>query len=183
MKVTVLNNDGSVVSIITVDDATGSNMRTREGTYAIGVVPDNFSDYWDGTQFVSIGDAPTQFHYFDYTVKRWIDGATIENVRTDAIQRIRSEQQALLDAPASFKGVLFDADSDALTNIQIAVTAGGAQQWIAYDNSIVDLTEDDVKSLLSAIQSRNSDIAVSVRKALDRVAEYDDMDYVRKIRI
>lgn len=183
MKVTVLNNDGSVVSTITVDDATGSNMRTREGTYAIGVVPDNFSDYWDGTQFVSIGEAPTQFHYFDYTVKQWIDAATIYDVRDEAVLRVRNEQQALLDAPVSFNGVLFDADSDALTSIQIAVTAGGAQQWIAYDNSIVNLTEDDVKSLLALIQARNSAIAVSVRKVLNRIDATEDVEETRRIKL
>ena len=183
MKVTVLNDDGRVISIITVDDATGSNMRTREGTYAIGVVPDNFSDYWDGTKFVAIGDEPSKYHYFDYDTKQWIDAATVDILKQDARIRVRELRDMLDSSTVTYNGAVLDADAVSKAKLQTTMLAGNDAYWITHDNDEIELTATDLTAIFNAIAERTAKLFAATRLAYAAIAASDDKDFLRSVTL
>lgn len=183
MNITILNDNGSVRGTAVVTSDTASNLSARAGTYIIGVEPDDFSDYWDGTAFVSIGDLPSKYHYFDYDTKQWIDDATVDVLKQDARIRVRELRDELDNSTVTYNGAVLDADAASKAKLQTAMLAGNDAYWITHDNDEIELTASDLTDIFNTIADRTAKLFAATRSAYAAIAASDDKAFLRSVTL
>lgn len=152
MKCAVINDQGRVLHTVDVSDDTYSGIATASNTYLLGIAPDNLSDYWNGEKFVSIGSAPTRYHYFDYEIKQWVDPRALEDLKAQRWVEIKAERDKLEFSGFEYKGNIYDSDQVSQGRIMGAAMAGVDQVWTLANNTTVNLTGNELKELYAALQ-------------------------------
>ena len=152
MKCAVIDATGRVLHTVYVSSDISSGYATAAGTYLIGVVPDDISDYWDGDRFVSIGKAPSQWHYFDYVCKEWIDPRSLGEFKVQKWTEIKSQRDQLEFGGFEFEGDIYDSDQVSQGRILGASIAGVDQVWTLADNSTRSLSASQLQQLYATLQ-------------------------------
>lgn len=152
MKCAVIDVTGRVLHTVYVSSDISSGYATADGTYLIGVVPDDISDYWDEDRFVSIGKAPSQWHYFDYVCKEWIDPRSLGEFKVQKWTEIKSKRDDFEFGSFDFEGNQYDSDQVSQGRILGAVLAGLPQIWTLANNTTASLSAEQLKSLYAALQ-------------------------------
>jgi len=92
-------------------------------------------------------------------------------VVSDALNVVDAVCDSILSTPVMIKiggvDVVFDADQKAEDAIKSNILAETASEWISHDNDIVDVTLDDLKTLLGVIIKRKNDVKISRRYMRD----------------
>lgn len=152
MKCAVIDVTGRVLHTVYVSGDISSGYVTAAGTYLIGVVPDDISDYWDEDRFVSIGKAPSQWHYFDYVCKEWIDPRSLGEFKVQKWTEIKSKRDDFEFGGFDFEGNQYDSDQVSQGRILGASLAYQDQVWTAADNTVVTLTATKMVELYQRLQ-------------------------------
>ena len=156
MKVRVLlNTDGSIKSILT-GAASLVDLNTPDQSYFVDD-PDRTvdrTDYFDSDihAFVSIGDAPTDNHKFDYSFKQWLDTRTLDEIKTKKWAEIKVQRDQLEFGGFVFEGSIYDSDQVSQGRIMGAASAGIDQVWTLADNTTVELSASQLQQLYVTLQ-------------------------------
>ena len=156
MKVRVLlNTNGSIKSILTGAPSL-VDLNTPDQAYFVDD-PDHIvdrTDYFDSDMhdFVSIGDAPTDNHKFDYSFKQWLDTRTLDEIKTQKWDEIKSKRDQVEFGGFEFEGATYDSDQVSQGRILGAVLAGLPQIWTLANNTTASLSAEQLKSLYAALQ-------------------------------
>ena len=99
-----------------------------DGWISVDVAP-KLSDYWNGGEFVNIGEPPSPHHTFDYTTKQWIDPRSLDEIKAQKWAEIKSERDLLEFGGFEFEGGVYDSDQASQGRIMVAAVAGVDQVW------------------------------------------------------
>lgn len=151
----LLSQNGSIISSLS-GAADLVNLNTPSNAiYVDDVEPDVLSDYWDFDlhQFISIGEAPTPHHIFDYAFKQWVDTRTLDEIKSQKWQEIKKQRDALEFGGFEFDGGIYDSDQVSQGRILGASIAGINQVWTLADNTTRLLTAIQLQQLYAALQT------------------------------
>ena len=187
MKVRVLlNTNGSIKSILTGAPSL-VDLNTPDPAYFVDD-PDHAidrTDYFDSNMqaFVSIGDAPTDNHKFDYTTKQWLDTRTLDEIKTQKWAEIKSQRDRLEFGGFEFEGNVYDSDQASQGRIMGATSAGVDQVWTLADNTTVSLTASQLQQLYVALQAHIASVHERGRIARQIIYEAETKEEVGSIQL
>lgn len=183
MKASVINNHGQVLQMLNLDQYSMSNYSTADGTFVVGLHPENMSDYWDGDAFVSIGEPPSSHHYFDYEIKQWVDPRTLDDIKAQKWDEIKSQRDQLEFGGFEFDGRNYDSDQVSQGRILGAALAGVAQTWTLADNTTVELIALQLQQLYAALQTHIAGAHERGRIARQLIFEAETKEQVESIQL
>ena len=187
MKVRVLlNTDDSIKSILTGAPSL-VDLNTPDQAYFVDD-PDHTidrTDYFDSNirAFVSIGDAPTDNHKFDYTTKQWLDTRTLDEIKTQKWAEIKSQRDRLEFGGFEFEGNIYDSDQVSQGRIMGAASAGIDQVWTLADNTTVELSASQLQQLYAALQAHIASIHERGRITRQLIYDAETKDQVEAINL
>lgn len=151
-----LTSLGEVLSTIS-GDINNLDLNTLEGDLYIDLdeipsdIHQHYYDY-ESSAFLAVGEAPSQNHIFNYELKGWIDPRTLNQVKDQKWEQIKSERDAFEFGGFEFDGCVYDSDQVSQGRILGAVLAGLPQIWTLANNATVSLSAEQLKSLYTALQ-------------------------------
>ena len=187
MKVRVLlNTDGSIKSILTGAPSLVA-LNTPDQAYFVDD-PDHIidrTDYFDSNirAFVSIGDAPTDNHKFDYTAKQWLDTRTLDEIKTQKWAEIKSQRDQLEFGGFEFEGNIYDSDQVSQGRIMGAASAGLDQTWTLADNTAVELSAAQMQQLYIVLQARIASVHERGRIVRQLIFEAETKEEVEAVQL
>ena len=187
MKVRVLlNTDDSIKSILTGAPSL-VDLNTPDQAYFVDD-PDHTidrTDYFDSNihAFVSIGDAPTDNHTFDYSFKQWRDTRSLDDLKAQKWTEIKSERDSLEFGGFEFDGNIYDSNQVSQGRIMGAAGAGIDQTWTLANNTTVELTAQQLKELYAALQAHIAGVHERGRIARQLVFEAETREQVEAIQL
>ena len=183
MKASVINNHGQVLQMLNLDQFSLSNYSTADGTFVIGLQPDNMSDYWNGSEFVSIGEPPSSHHYFDYEIKQWVDPRSLDEIKAQKWSEIKSQRDHLEFGGFEFEGNIYDSDQVSQGRIMGAAAAGIDQTWTLADNTTVELSALQLQQLYAALQAHIASVHERGRIARQLIHDAETKEQVESIQL
>ena len=187
MKVRVLlNTDGSIKSILTGAPSL-VDLNTPAQAYFVDD-PNHIvdrTDYFDSDMhdFVSIGDAPTDNHTFDYSFKQWRDTRTLDEIKAQKWDEIKSQRDQLEFSGFEFEGNTYDSDQVSQGRIMGAMIAGVDQVWTLADNTTVSLTASQLQQLYATLQAHIASVHERGRIARLLIFEAETKEEVEDIQL
>lgn len=183
MNVSIINQYGMVLQTMSAPPESLSEFSTQEDAYIIGVVPNDLSDYWDGEKFVSIGESPSQYCFYDYETKQWIDPRTIDEIKAQKWVEIKLQRDRIEFGGFEFEGNTYDSDQVSQSRIMGAAVAGVDQTWTLADNSTVELTAMQLQQLYAALQAHIASAHERGRIARQLIYEAETKEQVEAINL
>lgn len=146
-------------------------MNTPENAVWVDVEhpPASLDDYWDGERFVSIGEAPSPHHTFDYSTKRWSDTRDLDEIKAQKWVEIKTERDNLEFGGFEFEGNIYDSDQVSQGRIMGAAVAGVDQTWTLANNTTVDLIGEELKELYAELQRHVASVHERGRIARNKI--------------
>lgn len=150
MQQYMINENGQYVGTI---DTTQIEIISRlPETYQLTAMPPmKTTDYWDGSSWVDIGYPQQPFLSFDYKTKTWIDNRDINGLKKSLWDAIKYERNKLEFGGFMYKEHKYDSDQISQGRILAAMVFGQPQQWTTSDNTVVNLTSDEVVELATTM--------------------------------
>lgn len=109
--------------------------------------PPRPTDYWNGTEWVAIGVAPSPNHKYDYETKQWKDFRTLEEAKQQKWDAIKLQRNKLEFGGFIYLGKKFDSDQISQVRIIAAVMLAQPITWTLADDSAIDLDKDQLIGL------------------------------------
>ena len=187
MKVRVLlNTNGSIKSILTGAPSL-VDLNTPDQAYFVDD-PDHAidrTDYFDSNMqaFVSIGDAPTDNHKFDYSFKQWLDTRTLDEIKVQKWTEIKSQRDRLEFGGFEFEGNIYDSDQVSQGRITGAASAGIDQTWTLANNTTVELSASQLQQLYAALQAHIASVHEIGRIARQLVFDAETKEQVEAVHL
>lgn len=146
-------------------DAESVKINTPVGAIAVDDPPRVNMYYANG--WLDIPPAPSDKHVFNYDVKQWVDTRTLYELKTQKWEELKARRDELEFGGFEYEGNIYDSDQVSQGRILGAANAGVDQVWTLANNTTVELTADDLRSLYAALQSH-----VASAHERGRVARY-----------
>ena len=152
MKRVILNNDSSINSMLEgLQDLIELNTPST-ADFVDDIEYSEKTDYWNGSEFISIGNPPTPNHTFDYVIKEWVDLRTLDEIKAQRWTGIKSERDQIEFGVFEFEGNIYDSDQVSQGRMLGVVLAGLPQIWTLANNTTVSLSAEQLKSLYAALK-------------------------------
>jgi hypothetical protein len=121
----------------------------------------------------------------DYYIKQFPQ-QSIEEVKETKIYELKSERDAREEAPVEYKGKLWDFDTKSRDRINAAATAlevSGVESitWTSYDDSSLELSVIDLKSIVATAAIRGDYLHKRYRELRDLVNSATTIEEVQLI--
>ncbi|WP_227609549.1 DUF4376 domain-containing protein [Acinetobacter sp. CS-2] len=152
-------------------------------TVLLNVQPPEEQCFYDHVSetFVRLPEQPSQNHIFDFKIKTWLDARSIAEIKEQKWSEIKSQRDQLEFGGFEFEGNIYDSDQVSQGRILGAASAGLSQVWTLADNTIVNLTAEQLVQLYQALQIH---IAIAhergrtAREAIMSATTKEDVDAV-----
>ena len=152
MKRVILNNDSSINSVLEGLQELIELNTPSTADFVDDIEYSEKTDYWNGSEFISIGNPPTPNHTFDYVIKEWIDPRSLDEVKAQKWAEIKSERDRIEFGSFEFDGDIYDSDQVSQGRILGAASAGVDQVWTLADNSTRSLSASQLQQLYATLQ-------------------------------
>lgn len=152
MKRVILNNDSSINSMLEGLQELIELNTPSTADFVDDIEYSEKTDYWNGSEFISIGNPPTPNHTFDYVIKEWVDLRTLDEIKAQKWTLLKQQRDAFEFGSFEFEGNIYDSDQVSQGRILGAVLAGLPQIWTLANNTTVSLSAEQLKSLYAALQ-------------------------------
>lgn len=153
-----------------------------DGWISVDVAP-KLSDYWNGSEFVSIGESPSPYHVFDYHTKQWIDPRTLDEIKAQKWAEIKSQRNQLEFGGFEFEDNIYDSDQVSQGRITGAAAAGIDQVWTLRDNTTVNLTASQLQQLYAALQAHIASVHERGRIARQLIFNAETKEQVEAVQL
>ena len=182
---TFLKSTGEILDVIQGDLYSIELNTPSNSMHVDNVKPNELSDYWDydSFTFVAIGNAPTEYHQFNYTSKEWIDNRTLDEIKAQKWDEIKSQRDSLEFGGFEFEGNTYDSDQVSQGRIIGAASAGIDQTWTLADNTTMDLTSLQLQQLYATLQVHIASVHERGRKARLAVESAETKEEVVAIQL
>ena len=181
----LLNSDGSILSTLSGDVGLVSLNTAENSIYVDSITEVDKTDYYDFDlhTFISIGDAPSQHHFFDYSFKQWLDKRTITDIKVQKWNQLKQQRNVLEFGGFEFEGSIYDSDQASQGRIMGAVSAGVDQVWTLADNTTVELSASQLQQLYVALQVHIASAHERGRIARQLVFEAETREQVEAVQL
>ena len=183
MRAAMIAPSGQVLSIIDVQDIALAQLGVPAPNFLLGAAPESLDFYWNGSEFVSIGEPPSPHHYFDYEIKQWVDPRILDDIKAQKWTEIKSERAQLEFSGFEFEGNTYDSDQVSQGRIMGAVSADVDQTWTLADNTTVNLTASQLQQLYAALQAHIASVHERGRIARQLIFEAESKEEVEDIQL
>ena len=155
MKRVLLNDDASIRSVLEGSQDLINLNTPRDGIFIDGIEYISNTDYFDSdtNKFISIGEPPSKHHEFDYNAKQWIDPRSLDEIKAQKWEQIKSQRDQLEFGGFAFEGNTYDSDQVSQGRIMGAALAGVDQVWTLADNTTVELSASQLQQLYTTLQA------------------------------
>ena len=181
MKRVILNNDSSINSILEGLQELIELNTPSTADFVDDIGYSEKTDYWNGSEFISIGNPPTPNHTFDYIIKDWIDLRTLDEIKAQKWAEIKSQRDQLEFGGFAFEGDIYDSDQISQGRILGAASAGLSQVWTLADNTTVNLTADQLVQIYQALQTHTASVhqrGIIAREVIMSATTKEDVESV-----
>ena len=115
-----------------------------------------------------------------------IPGPSLEDVKSEKIAILKKERDVREEAPVEYKGKIWDFDTKSRDRINAAATAlevGGVETitWTAYDDTSLELTAEDLKTIVALAAIRGDALHKNYRELRDAVNGAETIEEVESI--
>lgn len=120
-------------------------------------------------------------HVYDYANKIWVDGRSLEEVRIAKWESIKALRDMLEFGGFSYAGNVYDSDQVSQARILVAAASGLPQSWTTTDNSVIELTTDEVQALANSMQAHISEaheLGRVAREAINAAQTIEEIEAV-----
>ena len=147
--------------------------------------PEQKTDYWDFSlcSFVSIGEPPSRHHTFDYTTKQWIDPRSLDEIKEQKWDAVKSQRAQLEFGGFEYAGNIYDSDQVSQGRIMGAAAAGVDQVWTLADNATVELSSSQLQQLYAALQAHIASVHERGRIARQLIFGAETKEEVEAIQL
>ena len=156
MKATQIFQNGKVRAVITYYDDDNGGYVPDNPEHVVEGEPTTLLDYWDGSKWVTPSDAPSEYHYFDYDTKTWVDGRSLDEIKNNKWQSVLRQRNALEFGGFSYGGNVYDSSQVSQGRILGAAMANINQTWTLQNNESIELSANELKELFVAMQAHIS---------------------------
>lgn len=130
-------------------------LNTPPDGFAVDEPPNSNMYYLNG--WVDIPTQPSPNHTFDYTTKGWIDERSIDTAEDHHWQKIKAQRDAFEFGGFTYAGNVYDSDQVSQARILVAAASGLPQSWTTADNSVIELTTEEIQALANSMQAHISE--------------------------
>lgn len=147
---TIINSNGSVKAIVS-QSIIDNMIANGEDFLYVKSDPINLNDYWNGSEWVSTGHPPEPYMMFNYDTKKWFDPRTLDQAKLEKWSKLKQDRSALEFGGFNYAGHIYDSDPTSQNRIMNAAAMGIAQEWTTKDNTVVSLSDVQIKELGEAL--------------------------------
>lgn len=145
--------------------------------------PTTTMDYYDGTKWVTPEESPNPNFSFDYERKEWIDPRTLDDIKAQKWDEIKSQRDRLEFGGFEFEGNVYDSDQVSQGRIMGAAAAGVDQTWTLANNTTVELTALQLQQLYAALQTHIAGVHERGRIARQLIFEAETKEQIESIQL
>ena len=183
MRAAMIAPSGQVLSIIDVQDIALAQLGVPAPNFLLGAAPESLDFYWNGREFVSIGEPPSSHHYFDYEIKQWVDPRILDDIKAQKWDELKSQRDRLEFGGFEFKGNVYDSNQVSQGRIMGAAVAGIDQVWTLADNTTVSLTASQLQQLYAALQAHIASVHERGRIARQLIFDVETKEQVELVQL
>lgn len=143
--------------------------------------PPRPTDYWNGTEWVATGTAPTPYHKFDYATKQWKDSRTLDEAKKQKWEAIKLQRNKLEFGGFMYLGKKFDSDQISQVRIIAAVMLAQPITWTLADDSSIELDGEQLTGLGASLANhvKNSHTRGRLaRQLIEQAQTHEDVEAV-----
>ena len=185
MKRVLLNDDASILSVLEGNQELIRLNTPKDAKFADGIEHVSNTDYFDSeaNKFVSISEPPSPHHTFDYTTKQWIDPRSLDEIKAQRWDEIKSQRDRLEFGGFEFDGGIYDSDQVSQSRVMGAAVAGVDQVWTLADNTTVELSASQLQQLYAALQAHIASVHERGRITRQLIYDAETKDQVEAINL
>lgn len=176
----IISKLGELLCIIHGNSET-VKLNTSDDRIAVDDPPNSNMFYQDG--WVEMPTQPSPHLIFDYTIKQWVDGRSIDEVKNQKWNDIKAQRDQLEFGGFNFDGNIYDSDQVSQGRIMGAVSAGVDQTWTLADNTTVNLTASQLQQLHITLQAHIASVHERGRIARQLIYEAETKEQVDAIQL
>ena len=139
--------------------------------------------YVDRGEWYAAEGKPDENHIYDYDLKDWIDPRTLDEIKAQKWDEIKSQRDQLEFSGFEFEGNTYDSDQVSQGRIMGAVSAGVDQTWTLADNTTVNLTASQLQQLYAELQAHIASVHERGRIARQLIFDAETKDQVEAINL
>lgn len=162
----IISKNGKILQMIYANEETVVLNTPKDGL-AVDDPPNSNMFYHDG--WVEMPPQPSPYHIFNYDIKQWIDPRTLDEIKAQKWEEIKSQRDQLEFGGFEFDGNIYDSDQVSQGRIMGAAMTGVDQTWTLADNSTVELTASQLNQLYSALQAHIASVHERGRIARQKI--------------
>ena len=180
---TTVDEDGKILGVF--NNASLDVIEANNHGSIVFDTPQQKTDYWDFSLclFVSIGEPPSQSHYFDYHTKQWIDPRSLDDIKAQKWVEIKSQRDRLEFGGFEFEGSIYDSNQVSQGRIMGAAGAGIDQTWTLANNTTVNLTAMQLQQLYAALQAHIASVHERGRIARQLIFDAETKEQVEAVQL
>ncbi|HGH3636715.1 TPA: DUF4376 domain-containing protein [Acinetobacter baumannii] len=118
---------------------------------------------------------------FDYVSKTWIDSRTIDEAKQQKWEQIKQMRDHYEFGGFEFENKLYDSDPNSQLRIATAALLGVSVEWTLKDNSVVNLSPDQLIDLKTALAVHINNIHERgriARQKIETALTYEEIEAV-----
>lgn len=155
-------------------------LNTPEGCIALDDPPCPNMFFQEG-KWINIPTQPSPYHIFDYETKKWVDNRSLEDVKRHKWEDIKQQRDQFEFGGFEFENNIFDSDSNSQLRIATAALLGVSVEWTLKDNSVVNLSPDQLIELKTALAVHINNIHERgriARQKIETALTYEEIEAV-----
>lgn len=176
----LINENGQYVGAI---DGTASEIldQTPENCTTTVLIPPRSTDYWNGSNWTPIGDAPAYYFKFDYATKAWVDTRDIASVKNTRWQAIKLARNKAEFSGFTYNRMRFDSDQISQGRILAAYMFGKQVSWTLANDEIILLSPEDIIAVATAMAEHVITVHEQARLARIDINEATSIEEVEAV--
>lgn len=187
MDYPVVDSDGELVEVRSSSSISMLLASVPPGRHVLVAAVPDVPSWWDfeRLEWVRRPPAPSSAFVWQSASKSWVDPRPMDRVKMDSWSAVRSRRDAVVAAPISVDGLVFDADGSSAVEIRLraleaaSAPPGWSVEFTLADNSVATVSALQMIAAASALTARADAVrgaATSARDAIDAASTPADAE-------
>lgn len=155
--------------------------QTPPGCFVTALAPPRSTDWWNGSNWVSIGTQPSWYFEFNYDTKQWEDKRDLDSVKIEKWNSIKLERNKVEFGGFEFDGMVFNSDQVSQGRILAAYMFNRPVSWTLANDEVVLLTVEQIQGLAISMANhvvKTHDNARIAREAISLAKTISEVEAV-----
>ncbi len=176
----IISKNGKLLLSIQANSET-IELNTPKDCIAVEDPPKPNMFYQDG--WVEMPAQPSPHFIFDYEIKQWVDPRSLDEIKAQKWDGIKSQRDRLEFGGFEFGGNIYDSDQVSQGRIMGAAAAMVDQTWTLADNTTVELSASQLQQLYAALQAHIAGVHERGRIARQLIFDAETKEQVESIQL